>query len=109
MYRVTKDHEISLPRTVPRYETVEPKAGRCPQFAADTYSLSMRGRIHTDSLGKKGDFVKCPRCEKDEVTDGPPAIFDPIMGWTQCLSAECRDKNVWVSPDGKEFQELEKS
>jgi hypothetical protein len=50
--------------------------------------------------------MNCPRCGKDTVSDGPPAVVDPYKGWLQCLNPECLAENIWVSPDGKKCKSL---
>lgn len=50
--------------------------------------------------------MNCPCCGRDALSDGPPGVFDPYKNWVQCLSPECKPKNIWVSPDGKKFKSL---
>jgi hypothetical protein len=53
--------------------------------------------------------MNCPRCGKDALSPGPPAVVHPWEGWIQCLNRDCKDKNIWVSPDGKKFKSLPSS
>jgi len=47
--------------------------------------------------------MNCPCCGNDTLSPGPDAVVHPWEGWIQCLNPDCKDKNIWVSPDGERF------